>query len=209
MEILMVAWADKMKLPNLCQDQGQWSSSLRYLCLLATLQGSPTLKNSVSGLADYKVSLNVHSSQTIGSTDSLPMPGGAFFNEFKVLENGEKLASKLITSTWRQCIWWSPHMSCQVSASSSGAFMPCKSNQGPQKTKWENHVPGVISAMNISLVVLACRVSSKANFFQLWSYKKKWKAWRLVSRPWTHRPSSSSFLYILAATLYKLSITQE
>ena len=61
--------------------------------------------NSVSGFADYKVSLNVHSSQTTGSTDSLPMPGGAFFNEFEVLENGEKLASKLITSTWRQCIW--------------------------------------------------------------------------------------------------------
>ena len=81
-----LSWQDEA--PNLGQDQGQWSSSLRYLCLPATLQGSPTLKNSVSGLADYKVSLNVHSSQTTGSTDSLSMPGGAFYWGLKCYKMG-------------------------------------------------------------------------------------------------------------------------
>ena len=93
--------------------------------------GSPTPKNSASGAADRRVSLNVNGGQTAGSADPSPTPGGVSFNEFGVLENGEKLASKPIASTQRQSVRGSPssRMPRQVSASSSGAPTPRKSNR--------------------------------------------------------------------------------
>lgn len=93
--------------------------------------GSPTLKNSASGLADRRASLNVSGGQTAGSADPSPTPGEASFNEFGVLENGEKSAAKPIASTQRQSVRGSPssRVPRQISAPSSGAPTPRKSNR--------------------------------------------------------------------------------
>ena len=91
--------------------------------------GSPTLKNSASGFADRRVSLSVNGGQTAGSTDPSPTPGETSFNEFGVLENGDK--SKPIASAQRQSVRGSPssRMPRQVSVPSSGAPTPRKPNR--------------------------------------------------------------------------------
>lgn len=91
--------------------------------------GSPTLKNSTA-LADRRASLNV-SGLVTGLTDPSPTPGESSFNEFGVLENGDKSPSKPIASAQRQSVRGSPssRVPRQVSAPSSGAPTPRKSNR--------------------------------------------------------------------------------
>jgi len=90
--------------------------------------GSPTLKS--SGNVDRRVSLNI-GNIVAGSTDPSPTPGDASINEFGVLENGYRSASKTITSTHRQSSRGSPssRVPRQVTATASGAPTPRKSNR--------------------------------------------------------------------------------
>lgn len=83
-----------------------------------------------SAYLDRRASLNVGGLMP-GSTDPSPTPGESSFNEFGVIDNGDKSASKPVAASQRQSVRSSPssRVPRQVTATVSATATPRKSNR--------------------------------------------------------------------------------